>query len=268
MDKCRKREKVRVDKYLAESSVGTRKKVRSYIIDGYVAINGKNIKDPSMEVDASDLITYLGQPVAYEGKVYYMFHKPAGCVTARKDSKDMTVLDYFGDVSTGGIFPVGRLDKDTEGLLFLTNDGEFDHRLMSPQNHIEKKYFFWATGVISDEDITRLEAGISIGDGDSITKPSKIEIIKAGSYREFANEMDINYTINMKEKVYEQQVFCGYITISEGRKHQVKRMIRAVGCKVVYLKRVSIGLVSLDANLKKGEYRLLTEQEIQQQMSR
>lgn len=261
---------MRLDKYLAESSVGTRKKVRAYIIDGTVTVNGKKVKQPAMEVTERDTITYLGKTIQYRGKVYYLFNKPAGCVTARKDAEDVTVLDYFDEIDTGGIFPVGRLDKDTEGLLFLTNDGDFDHRLMNPDHHVDKKYFFWATGTMDEEECRRLEAGVSIGDGKN-TKPAKIQIIDTGKYSDFSKELDamgLKNTINTKAGVFLQPVISGMITISEGRKHQVKRMLRAVGCRVIYLKRVSVGPVTLDESLKKGEFRRLTEDEVFRLMER
>lgn len=255
---------MRLDKFLVESSVGTRKKVRAYVKEGMVEVNEKRIKDPAMEIDPdSTQIKYLGETVVYRGKVYYMFHKPAGCITARKDGLNKTVLDYFTEVDTGGLFPVGRLDKDTEGLLLLTNDGEFDHKLMCPKQHVEKTYFFWATGILSVEDILRIENGIFINKDESITKPAKLEILKSGIYTEYADEMNIQNTINRKANCYEQSVVAGYLTISEGRKHQVKRMLKAVGCRVVYLKRISVGTIVLDESLKKGEYRQLSESEIE-----
>lgn len=255
---------MRLDKFLAEASVGTRKIVRAYVKEGKVTLNDQVAAEPSMQIDPNaDSIKYLGKAVIHTGKVYYMFHKPAGCITARKDTKSKTVLDYFDLVNTNGLFPVGRLDKDTEGLLFLTNDGDFNHRLMSPEKHVEKKYFFWAFGTLDSEDKKRLEAGICIREDESLTKPAKIEVVKEGMYHEMKDEMDIGECINKKKNLYEQSVVSGYLTISEGRKHQVKRMLRAVGCYVVYLKRISIGEVMLDEVLKKGQYRVVTEKEIQ-----
>ncbi|MEG1087794.1 MAG: pseudouridine synthase, partial [Cetobacterium sp.] len=138
---------MRLDKFLAESSVGTRKNVRTYIKEGAVKVNGQVITEPAIEIKVSvDAIEYLNKIVDYTGKVYYIFHKPGGCITARKDALNKTVFDYFDGVNMNGIFHVGRLDKDTEGLLLFTNDGEFNHQLMSPQKHVEKKYFFIALG--------------------------------------------------------------------------------------------------------------------------
>jgi len=192
-----------------------------------------------------------------------MFHKPAGCITARKDADNKTVFDFFHEDNTNGIFHVGRLDKDTEGLLLFTNDGDFDHQLMCPEKHVEKKYFFWALGSLDDEDRNRLENGISIGEGEALTKPAKIEVVKCGNYEELEQETEIGNLCKIQSKYHHQSVVCGYLIISEGRKHQVKRMLKAVGCYVVYLKRISIGELTLDETLEKGQYRMLTEEEVQ-----
>ncbi|GAA0076007.1 pseudouridine synthase [Clostridium sp. CTA-5] len=255
---------MRLDKFLAESSVGTRKNVRTYIKDGAVKVNGKVITEPAIEIKEDiDIIEYLDKVVTYRGKVYYMFHKPGGCITARKDETNKTVFDFFDEVNMNGIFHVGRLDKDTEGLLLFTNDGEFNHQLMCPEKHVEKKYFFIALGSLDEEDIKKLENGISIGQDEEITKPAKIEVIQSGMYEDLEQELDIRKFYNIKSNFYQQPVVSGYLTISEGRKHQVKRMLKAVGCYVIYLKRISIGELTLDKALKKGQHRMLSEDEIQ-----
>lgn len=255
---------MRLDKFLAESSVGTRKNVRSYIKEGAVKVNGQVITEPATEIkESTDVIEYVDKVVEYIGKVYYMFHKPMGCITARKDEANKTVFDFFHEDSMDGVFHVGRLDKDTEGLLLFTNDGEFNHHLMCPQKHVEKKYFFIALGSLSEEDKNQLETGISIGEGEALTKSAKIEIVKSGTYKDFEQETDIRNFYDIQSDRYKQPVVSGYLTISEGRKHQVKRMLKAVGCYIVYLKRVSIGELTLDESLEKGQYRRLKEEEIQ-----
>lgn len=254
---------MRLDKYLAESSIGTRKTVRGYVKEGMVTVNDSVILEPASEINPNiDIIKYQNDLVIHSGKVYYMFHKPAGCVTARKDEYKKTVLDYFDIDTQKGLFPVGRLDIDTEGLLFLTNDGEFNHELMYPDKHVDKTYFFWAFGGLEDSDIKRLENGLCIGEDGTLTKPAKIKVLKQGMYHELKSEMDIYQFKNKKKNLYQQSVVCGNITITEGQKHQVKRMLKAVGCYIVYLKRMSIGEVQLDHTLKKGEYRRLHEEEI------
>jgi len=264
---------MRLDKFLALGSVGTRKIVRNHVQDGKVTVNGFEELIPASEIDENtDVVRYLGEKVSQIGKIYYMFHKPAGCITARKDATSKTVLDYFDVDNIDGLFPVGRLDKDTEGLLLLTNDGEFNHRLMYPDKHVEKTYFFWAFGSLDFKALEHLKMGIRIGDDEELAKAIKIEIEDEGPYQELKDKMDfdkmdfdklnIHRIKDIRRDSYEQLVVSGYLTISEGRKHQVKRMLRAAGCYVVYLKRVSIGDLILDESLEKGHYRKLTEKEI------
>lgn len=255
---------MRLDKYLAEASVGTRKIVRTYIIEGKITVNDKIILEPATEIDDhTDIIKYQSELITHAEKVYYMFHKPAGCVTARTDCENKTVLDYFQTVNTNGLFPVGRLDKDTEGLLFLTNDGHFDHKLMHPDKHIEKTYYFKALGSINEEDKKRLEKGICIDKEKPLTNPAKIRIDKEGLYLDYQNEYELTEFIS-KRIPEKQTVVSGFLTISEGCKHQVKRMLKAVGCYVVHLKRISIKNIHLDETLEKGHFRALTETEIEE----
>lgn len=255
---------MRLDKFLSGAGIGNRKKVRAYIQDGLVKVNGQIPREAAVDInEETDIIEYLDKVVKHREKIYYMFHKPGGCVTARSDAESKTVLDYFSEVNMDGIFHVGRLDKDTEGLLLLTNDGDFDHEIMCPEKHVKKIYFFWALGSLNEEDKLKIESGISIGHGEALTKPAKIEVLKSGTYKEFEQELDVVKFYDMKTNHKNQSVLSGYLTISEGRKHQVKRMLKAVGCYVVYLKRVSIGGLNLDENLKEGQYKLLTDDEIQ-----
>lgn len=254
---------MRLDKFLAEASIGTRKVVRNYVKESKVTVNNQDIVDPAIEIDENtDVIRYLDKEVIHTGKVYYMFHKPSGCVTARKDAKEKTVLDYFDANDGNGLFLVGRLDKDTEGLILLTNDGEFNHRLMHPDKHVGKTYFFWAFGSLNHKSMERLITGIMFGNDEPLAKAVKIQVEEEGTYQEYQDKMNIENILTIKKKNNHQLVVSGYITISEGRKHQVKRMLKAVGCYIVYLKRVSIGGLILDENLKKGQYRALTENEL------
>jgi 16S rRNA pseudouridine516 synthase len=180
----------------------------------------------------------MGTRLSYQSFYYYMLYKPSGVVTATKDNHDKTVMDLLSDVSGKDLFPVGRLDKDTEGLLLITNDGELSHRLLLPKRHVAKTYYVECRGQITDEDIQKLEKGVDIGD-DKPTLPAKVELL---------TQNDGSYTMKL--------------TITEGRFHQVKRMVQAVGGEVAYLKRLSMGTLLLDENLQKGQYRSLTEQEI------
>jgi len=254
---------MRLDKFLSEASIERRKAVRIFVKDGKIKVNGKIVTTPATEINEhEDIITYLNEVIPYKENVYYMFHKPSGCVTARSDEKDKTVLDYFQNIDCKGLFPVGRLDKDTEGLLFITNDGEFNHQLMYPDKHVAKTYFFWAFGKHNHEQIQVLETGISIQEGEPLTRPAKVSIVKEGLFSEFKDEVQGSKHEKVKKNKDVQPVLSGYITISEGRKHQIKRMMKVSGCNIFYLKRVSIGAVSLDETLQKGEFRQLTEAEI------
>ncbi|MBE5926293.1 MAG: rRNA pseudouridine synthase [Lachnospiraceae bacterium] len=194
--------------------------------------------------------------------LYYMFNKPKGCITARKDMVHKTVMDYFEEELREEIFPVGRLDKDTTGLLLFTNDGQFDQYLMHPKHHVKKTYYFWVYGEINKEKLDALREGVNIGRGEEIiSKPCEVEILKYGKYSEFKETMAEEGCEEVGHNSLLQMVGNGYITISEGKKHQVKRMFRAIGCYVVMLRRVAIGEVELDCKLKEGEYRKLTEEE-------
>lgn len=254
---------MRLDKFLAEASVGTRKDVRSYIKEGKVKVNDEVIMKAYSEVnEEKDVITYLGDVVVHSGRVYYMFNKPAGYITARKDEFSKTVFDFFHEENSEGIFHVGRLDKDTEGLLLFTNDGDFNNNLMCPEKHVKKRYFFIALGFLDEGKINLLESGISIGEDEEITKPAKLDNVECKDYGYFNETTDVSKFYSMEPSRYDAPVVSGYLTISEGRKHQVKRMLKAVGCYVIYLKRISIGDLSLDETLEMGEYRALTENEI------
>ena len=250
---------MRLDKFLAQSAIGKRSKVREYIKEGKVKVNSKVVTIPAIEINEKlDTIEYLNSKVEYKEKVYYMLNKPKGYITAKKDENHKTVFDIL-DFGEDGIFHIGRLDKDTEGMLLFTNDGEFEHMLMDPSSHVEKTYYFWALGFLDSEKIQKLENGILIGEDK--TKPSKVKVEKLGFYNDFKTEIS---TLCDLDLTYDRQkVVSGYITISEGKKHQVKRMLKAVGCYIVYLKRISIGNLTLDKSLKVGEYRNLTENEIE-----
>lgn len=253
---------MRLDKFLAEAGIEKRKVVRQEIKDGLVKVNSIIIKEPALEINEyQDEIYYKDELIEFKEKVYYMFNKPMGCITATKDNENKTVFDYLSS-DIKGVFHVGRLDKDTEGLLLLTNDGEFEHSLMHPDKHINKTYFFWALGTIGEKDKKSLEEGIYLEKGKVLAKPAKIVIYKQGNYLEFKDEIHIDSLSNIDKSKYNPKVVAGYLTISEGKKHQVKRMLKQIGCYVVYLKRVAIGDLELDESLKKGEYRELTKREI------
>lgn len=224
----------RLDKFLCDLNIGTRSQVKTFIQKGLVTVNGEIIKKPEYKVSDTDSVCYQGQALSGEQYAYYMLHKPAGIISATEDKFQTTVLEYFKKEPCKNLYPVGRLDKDTEGLLLITNDGELGHRLLSPRHHIPKTYYVELKHSVTEVEISLLETGIDIGE-KNVTLPAKIEIID--------------------EKML-------YITITEGKFHQIKRMFEAVNNKVIYLKRISMGDLTLDASLPKGHYRRLTIEEI------
>ena len=239
---------MRIDRLLCELNIGSRSAVKELLKKGQVCVNGQVVKKADTKVDENTaVVTCQGKEFRYRPYVYYMLNKPAGVITATKDDTEKTVMDLFREAylcsheDLSGIpykemFPVGRLDKDTVGLLLLTNDGELSHNLLSPKKHVDKKYLVHLNGIISDEDADRLRAGVDIGEGD-ITAPSILE-------------RDVNDLSKC------------FLTITEGKFHQVKRMFQAVGLKVIYLKRVSMGSLVLDENLSEGAIRELTMEEV------
>ena len=235
---------IRIDKYLADCGIGTRSEVKKYIKAKQITVNGALVSKPEEKVDETkDVICFKGQPITYEKYVYYLFHKPAGCVTAKQDNVHQTVMDYFPeDVRAKDIAPVGRLDLDTEGLLLLTNDGPLTHHLLSPTHHIPKTYYAILDKEVPTDAIDKFKEGVDIGD-DKPTLPAEL-VIKPVIEDEAA-----------------ENIYSAELTIHEGRFHQVKRMFEAVGCTVTYLKRLSMGSLTL-GDLPKGEYRKLTNNEI------
>ncbi|MCD7824427.1 MAG: rRNA pseudouridine synthase [Clostridiaceae bacterium] len=225
--------------------MGTRSEVKKLIRQGRVLFNETPADRPERKVTENDRVFVDGKQVVWEQYEYFMLNKPAGVVSATKDAKDRTVVDLIKCPHSRELFPVGRLDKDTEGLSLLTNDGALAHRLLSPGKHVEKTYFVRVTGVLTEQDILFFQNGIDIGDS-TLTKPAVLSRIEKGQRAAATGETVCTEL---------------FITITEGRYHQIKRMFAAVGKKVLYLKRVSIGGLQLDQGLKPGEYRRLTEQE-------
>lgn len=252
---------MRLDKFLAQAAIGKRKDVRLYIKEGLVTVNNKVELIPAIEIDEKkDAVTYKGEIIKGREKVYYILNKPAGYITATKDELHKTVFDLF-EGEMDGVFHIGRLDKDTEGLLLFTNDGDFEHKIMYPDKHIDKTYFFIALGNIDDEKKQALEKGVYINKGEVLTKEAELNNI-----RNFQNlsqlEEEVKEKVNISEISYiNQKIVCGELIIKEGKKHQVKKMLKAVGCKVIFLQRIAIGNLELDKNLKLGEYRELSERE-------
>ena len=192
-----------------------------------------------------------------------MFNKPLGCITARRDERHATVMDYFPEEERSILFPVGRLDKETEGFLLVTDDGDLCFRLLRPEHHIPKSYFFVATGSLSNDEIRLLEDGVKIyKNRDLITSPAKIEDVRALTFADICEYLPEKER-RMPERRAAMPACSGIITVTEGKKHQVRRMLRHVGCKIVHLKRIKMGKIPLDPSLPAGKYRPLTDEELE-----
>ena len=231
--------KLRVDKILSNLGYGSRAELKVYCKKGLVKVNDKVISNPGTQVDTDvDKIEFNNEVVKYREFVYIMMNKPDGYLSATFDKRDPIVLDLIDpSYLTFEPFPVGRLDKDTEGLLVLTNDGQLAHRVLSPKKHVPKTYYAKVEGIVTEEDVKAFEQGVTLDDGYE-TMPSQLKILQSGEISEIE------------------------LTIHEGKFHQVKRMFESVGKKVVYLKRLSMGKLKLDETLNLGEYRELTDEEV------
>ena len=231
---------MRIDKMLANLGYGSRKEVKQLLKSGAVKVDDVVVKDAKQHIDTNNqTVTLNGEVIEYKEYIYLMMNKPQGVLSATEDSVSETVIDLLelGD-QVYEPFPVGRLDKDTEGLLLITNDGQLAHKLLSPKKHVPKTYFAVIDGEVTEEDVEAFAEGVTLDDGYE-TKPGELKIVKSGI------RSDIE------------------LTITEGKFHQVKRMFEAVGKKVVYLKRISMGPLPLDETLELGEYRELTDEEVE-----
>ena len=230
---------MRIDKMLANLGYGSRKEVKDLLKSGGVKVNDTVVKNGKEQVNPDiDTVTLHGEVIEYKEYIYLMMNKPQGVISATEDHYEETVIDLLElEDAVFSPFPVGRLDKDTEGLLLLTNDGQLAHQLLSPKKHVPKTYFAVIDREVTEEDVLAFQEGVTLDDG-YVTKPGKLKILKSGI------RSDIE------------------LTITEGKFHQVKRMFEAVGKKVVYLQRISMGPLKLDETLELGEYRELTEEEI------
>lgn len=227
---------MRLDKYLADMGCGTRTQVKDAIKKGRVSINNEKVKSPDCKINIEDTIVFFdGQPIFYVTTEYYMLNKPQGVVSATEDKIHKTVVDLIEDKSRKDLFPVGRLDIDTEGLLLITNDGDLAHRLLSPKNHVDKTYYVELDKEIPNNAEALFLEGVQLEE-DFKTMPATLEILSNNT--------------------------C-YLTIREGKFHQVKRMFEYLDCTVTYLKRISMGPLKLDEKLLVGQYRKLTNEEIE-----
>jgi 16S rRNA pseudouridine516 synthase len=225
---------MRLDKFLSVTGTASRKDSARAVRAGAVTVNGIGAKKADMNIDPErDSVLFYGRSVVYRRYTYIMMNKPLGVVSATEDGSDVTVIDLLPDeLKRLELFPCGRLDKNTEGLMLLTDNGSLAHYLLSPKRHVSKKYRFSSKFPLTDESKAKLEGGVDIG--GYVTKPCKVEILEGG----------------------------GYITLTEGKYHQIKLMLDAVGNKVTSLERLTFGPLILDPNIKRGEWRYLTDEEI------
>ncbi len=250
--------KLRLDKLLTEITAGSRSEVKQWIKKGQISVDGEVIKRPEIKIDPEQQeIWFRGERLQYRQYEYYMLHKPQGVVSATVDADHTTVVSLITQSKRKDLFPVGRLDMDTEGLLLITNDGVLAHRLLSPKYHVDKTYFVRIEGVLTEDDVQNLEQGMDIGD-DKLTLPAVVEWYRISSLDNGRPE-DRQPLAGVRENNQYSEV---RITIQEGRYHQVKRMFAGLGKPVVYLKRIRMGNLVLDENLALGEYRELTTKEI------
>ena len=229
----------RLDKILANSGYGTRKEVKGLVKSGRISVNGKTVKDSSIHADPDkDSIAVDGEQLDYKRYIYIMMNKPQGVISATEDDYDRTVIDLLDEKSRSfSPAPVGRLDKDTEGLLILTNDGELNHDLISPKKHVPKRYYARIEGEVTSSHVENFKEGIVLDDGYKCL-PAELTVLASGIQSEIT------------------------VVLYEGKFHQVKRMFQSIGCTVVYLKRLQMGGLKLDERLRPGEYRELSEKEL------
>ncbi|MGO4541223.1 pseudouridine synthase [Paenibacillus sp. 2TAB19] len=237
--------RIRIDKLLSHMGIGTRSEIKKAVKQGKVAVDGKPVKDSGLIVDPDvHKVSFEGEIVAYKEVVYLMLNKPPGVISATEDGRERTVIDLLApEDRVLSPFPVGRLDKDTVGLLLLTNDGQLAHELLSPRKHVDKTYVAHVLGDVDEQDRQQFASGVTLDDG-YVTMPAEL-------------------SIDSKEQRGEDVISIITLTIKEGKFHQVKRMFESVGKQVIFLKRVSMGPLQLDNHLPEGEYRELLEEEVE-----
>ncbi len=254
---------MRLDKYLSDMGVATRSESKKIIKAGRITVDNEVITDPAFHVSESNDVSVDGNSLSYQKHIYYMLNKPQGVITATKDNSKKTILDLINNEDKiRELFPVGRLDKDTEGLLLITDDGALAHELLSPKKHVDKTYFAIVTGEVTAEDIDAFAGGLEI-DGGDICKPSLLIVESTIPLSELSEEYRKKFPPKSEKKLAPEDTLSFIrITIHEGMYHQIKRMCMRRGHEVLYLKRLTMGPLPLDESLSLGEYRPLTEEEI------
>lgn len=229
---------MRIDKFLSVTGTATRTEAKKAVRAKAVTVNGTAVASADIHIDPlKDEITFFGQKIIYREHTYIMMNKPDGVVSATEDGRDKTVIDLLPpNIQSDKLFPCGRLDKNTLGLMLITDNGDLAHELLSPRSHVSKSYRFKTAGPISSEDAKRFESGVTLADG-YVTMPAQIDLFENGDE--------------------------GIITLKEGKYHQIKRMMGALNNKIIYLERITFGPLVLDESLKRGEWRFLTDEEIE-----
>lgn len=230
---------IRLDKYLAQMNKGTRKEIKEAAKRGKIMVNGNIVKNTDLKINPEqDQVLFDNKMVEFIEYEYFIMNKPQGVISATKDGQDKTVIDLIKDNVRKDLFPVGRLDKDTEGLLLITNNGDLAHRLLSPAKHVKKIYYAKIDGIVTEDDVKKFSEGMELSDG-TVTRPAALKVLISAPISEIE------------------------LTIYEGKYHQVKRMFAAVGKQVLYLKRICMGELYLDKELDTGAYRRLTDEELE-----
>lgn len=229
---------MRLDKLLSDMNLDSRSNLKKAIRKGNVTVNQSPVRDPAAPVSKEDRVTYFGRPVIYEEFQYFMLNKPAGVLSARSDKRQKTVLNLLPEDRRTDLFPVGRLDKDTTGLLLITNDGDMAHRLLAPKSHVDKVYEALVLGRVGSKEVEAFREGLVL-DGDFTAAPAGLSVLSVEGDQSLVR-----------------------ITIHEGKFHQIKRMFEAVSMEVLTLKRLQMGSLVLDPKLSEGEARRLNREEV------
>lgn len=227
---------MRLDRYLCELNIGSRSQVREFVRKGLVSVNGQVVWSADQKIaEQKDQVAFQGKTLTYQRYVYYMLNKPRGVVSATQDNTAGTVVELLAPEGRKDLFPMGRLDKDTEGLLLLTNEGRLAHELLSPRRHVDKVYALEVAGTLDGDDVAAFANRLTLADGYTCL-PADLELTGPSQ---------------------------GLVTLREGKYHQVKRMLAARGAPVLYLERIQMGNLALDPGLPRGAFRFLTEEEIE-----
>lgn len=233
---------MRLDKYIASCTGMTRKEIKKALRKNPASVSGGMVSEPDFKVSPDTEVIFLGEKLNYSEYTYILMNKPAGFVCSNREGKSPTVFSLLSEKPVKNLFTVGRLDKDTTGLLLITDDGDFSHKMLSPKRHVDKTYYLTTDKEIPEEAVTQFRSGVDIGD----EKPTKSAVLEISGREDASGDRR-----------------CAYLTIHEGRFHQVKRMMETVGCRVTSLQRISMGKFTLDDMLKEGEYRYFTEEELE-----